>query len=53
MTHWWTHVGKARTRWGKYLRRHHMLHHFKDHDLYFGVSTPLWDFVFGTVPKQQ
>jgi sterol desaturase/sphingolipid hydroxylase (fatty acid hydroxylase superfamily) len=48
MTHWWTHAGKARTRWGKALRRHHMLHHFKDHDRYFGVSTPFWDWVFGT-----
>ncbi|EDM75548.1 fatty acid hydroxylase [Plesiocystis pacifica SIR-1] len=52
MTHWWTHVGKARTPWGKKLRKHHMLHHFKDHDLYFGVSTPLWDWVFGTLPKE-
>ena len=52
MTHWWTHAGKARTRWGKRLRRHHMLHHFKDHDQYFGVSTPFWDWVFGTLPKR-
>lgn len=52
MTHWWTHAGKARTKWGKQLRRHHMLHHFKDHDQYFGVSTPFWDWVFGTLPKR-
>lgn len=53
MTHWWTHAGKARTRWGRMLRRHHMLHHFKDHDAYFGVSTPLWDYVFGTLPERR
>ncbi|NVB42281.1 sterol desaturase family protein [Pseudenhygromyxa sp. WMMC2535] len=51
MTHWWTHAGRARTRWGRMLRRHHMLHHFKDHEQYFGVSSPLWDYVFGTVPR--
>ena len=48
MTHYWTHVAKPTTRWGKYLRRHHMLHHFSEPDRKFGVSTPLWDFVFGT-----
>ncbi len=48
MTHFWTHVGKPRTSWGRRLRRHHMLHHFKDHGQRFGVSTPLWDHVFGT-----
>lgn len=51
MTHWWTHAGKVHTRWGRLLKRHHMLHHFQDHDAYFGVSTPLWDWVFGTWPK--
>lgn len=50
-THFWTHVGKAKSRWGKFLKRHHMRHHFESHDLRFGVSTPIWDFVFGTMPK--
>jgi dihydroceramide fatty acyl 2-hydroxylase len=40
-------------RWGvfKYLKRHHMLHHYKTPDLRFGVSSPLWDIVYGTLPK--
>ena len=50
-THFWTHVGKARSRWGKYLKKHHMLHHFKSHHHGFGVSTPLWDWVFRTMPE--
>ena len=33
------------------VMRNHHLHHFKDHDNYFGVSTPMWDYVFGTFPK--
>jgi len=48
MTHLWTHVAKPTTRWGKYLRRHHMLHHFSEPEKKFGVTTPLWDVVFGT-----
>jgi sterol desaturase/sphingolipid hydroxylase (fatty acid hydroxylase superfamily) len=28
-----------------------MLHHHADNDGGFGVSTPLWDIVFGTMPR--
>ncbi|MCC6620582.1 MAG: sterol desaturase family protein [Deltaproteobacteria bacterium] len=52
-THFWTHVGKARSRWGKYLKQHHMRHHFESHERRFGVSTPLWDKVFGTMPRTE
>ncbi len=39
--------------WGvlKFLKRYHLLHHFKTPDDRFGVSSPLWDVVFGTLPK--
>jgi sterol desaturase/sphingolipid hydroxylase (fatty acid hydroxylase superfamily) len=29
-----------------------MLHHFKTPDQRFGVSSPVWDFVFGTYPAE-
>lgn len=51
-THFWTHVGKARGAWGKRLKKHHMLHHFHSHHSAFGVSTPLWDWVFRTLPAK-
>ena len=35
----------------KYLKRYHLLHHFKTPDDRFGVSSPLWDVIFGTLPK--
>jgi len=40
-------------KWGflKGLKRYHLLHHFKTPDVRFGVSSPLWDVVFGTLPK--
>lgn len=30
------------------LRKRHMDHHFRDHSLGFGISSPLWDFVLYT-----
>lgn len=32
--------------------RHHALHHYKYPDKAFGVSTTLWDHVFGTMPPE-
>ena len=39
--------------WGflKYLKRYHLRHHFKNPNHGFGVSSPIWDVVFGTKPK--
>ena len=31
--------------------RYHHLHHYKSPDKGFGVSSPMWDHVFGTVPQ--
>jgi sterol desaturase/sphingolipid hydroxylase (fatty acid hydroxylase superfamily) len=30
-----------------------MRHHFQDHRYGFGVSSPLWDVAFHTLPKQR
>ena len=35
----------------KVLWVHHGIHHYKDHERAFGVSSPLWDVIFGTLPK--
>lgn len=35
----------------KVLWVHHGIHHYKDHTVAFGVSSPLWDYVFRTMPK--
>lgn len=40
----------------KFLRglwRNHQMHHHKHPDKAFGVSSPLWDYVFGTVPQEK
>ena len=33
------------------IKNHHMLHHYQGHDKGFGVSNPLWDYVFNTTFK--
>jgi 4-hydroxysphinganine ceramide fatty acyl 2-hydroxylase len=34
----------------KFLWRHHLLHHYRCPDLAYGVSSPVWDMVFRTMP---
>ena len=34
----------------KYIKRFHLQHHFKTPNDRFGVSSPVWDYVFGTIP---
>lgn len=35
------------------LVRYHTLHHYQDWNRTFGVTSPLWDWVFGTLPQRQ
>jgi sterol desaturase/sphingolipid hydroxylase (fatty acid hydroxylase superfamily) len=50
-THYAVHHFKQESRIGRFLKRHHMLHHHADHAGGFGVSSPLWDIVFRTMPQ--
>lgn len=52
-THYFVHHFRPTTRWGKLLRRHHMMHHHADHEGAFGVSSPLWDLVLRTMPVKR
>ncbi len=36
-----------------FLRQYHIRHHFQDSERGFGVSSPIWDYVFGTKPAQR
>ncbi len=48
LMHFYLHHGRPRSARLKQLRRHHLVHHFKTPNQRFGVSTRLWDIVFGT-----
>ncbi|MBC7385840.1 MAG: sterol desaturase family protein [Cryobacterium sp.] len=47
-THFYVHHFVPKNRIGKYLKRYHMVHHYSDHDAKWGVSNPLWDYIFRT-----
>ncbi len=49
--HYLLHHYRPRTAVGMWLRRYHLLHHHAPEVARFGVSSPLWDFVFGTYGK--
>jgi len=51
LTHYATHHFAMRRGVFKYLKRYHMMHHYKTPNKRFGVSSPLWDKVFGTFPS--
>ncbi len=36
----------------KILWVNHAVHHYKDPEVAFGVSSPLWDYILGTMPKK-
>ena len=48
LTHFATHHGKALTALGRWQKKNHMRHHFKPERVRFGVTTPIWDYVFRT-----
>ncbi len=52
-THYYVHHFTPKTSVGKRLREQHMRHHFQDHTRGYGVSSPLWDFVFRTLPRRR
>ena len=42
------HTCAPRGPFGRFLRRHHFHHHFHKPSSNFGVTSPVWDLVFGT-----
>ncbi|MGO9480777.1 MAG: sterol desaturase family protein [Candidatus Kryptoniota bacterium] len=52
LTHYAVHHFSLHGRVGLYLKQQHMRHHYMDPDNNYGVSSPLWDFVFGTFVKK-
>ena len=47
--HYAIHAWNPPFRWMKALWRNHHLHHYKEQEKGFGVSSTLWDHVFGTM----
>ena len=51
MMHYTLHHARAKSAYILMCRRQHMQHHGTCPTMRFGVSSPVWDYVFGTMPK--
>jgi sterol desaturase/sphingolipid hydroxylase (fatty acid hydroxylase superfamily) len=50
LIHYATHHFPMRNGYFKFIKRYHMQHHYKTPQQRFGVSSPLWDYVYKTYP---
>jgi sterol desaturase/sphingolipid hydroxylase (fatty acid hydroxylase superfamily) len=48
LLHYAFHRGPLRSRFGNYLRKRHLAHHYGVPERNFGVSSPIWDVIFRT-----
>lgn len=51
--HYATHHAPMKGRLGHFLKQHHLRHHYLTEDRGFGVSSPLWDYVFKTAHRSR
>lgn len=49
-THYAAHHVQPKTAWGLFLKKYHLMHHYRDSDNYFGVTSTFWDIIFRTKP---
>ncbi|MEL7587040.1 MAG: sterol desaturase family protein [Prolixibacteraceae bacterium] len=53
LIHYSLHTQNFKNGMFRYLWKHHAIHHFKNDQVAYGVSSPLWDLVFGTMPSKE
>ena len=51
--HFATHHIRPRSTLSRFLKRRHFRHHYADSEKDFGVSSPLWDAILGTMSRDQ
>ncbi|GAB4110371.1 MAG: hypothetical protein OHK0013_46190 [Sandaracinaceae bacterium] len=51
--HFLAHHGRPRARWLRAIRAHHLRHHHVDPTSRWGISSPLWDVILGTRPRDR
>ena len=51
--HYATHHFALKGRLGLWLKQYHMRHHYQDDHAGYGISSPLWDYVFRTTRQSQ
>jgi hypothetical protein len=44
---------RPRTGWGRWIKKYHLRHHFKNEQVWFGVTNPSFDMLVGTCPNPE
>ncbi|CAJ2657906.1 unnamed protein product [Trifolium pratense] len=52
-THYYLHHAQPKTEVPRNLKKYHLNHHFRIQDKGFGITSSLWDKVFGTLPSSK
>ncbi|KAH8974855.1 hypothetical protein BDL97_01G123200 [Sphagnum fallax] len=50
VSHYFIHHGSPINKLTRRIKRYHLNHHFKVQSYGFGITSPIWDWVFGTLP---
>ncbi|XP_047324628.1 dihydroceramide fatty acyl 2-hydroxylase FAH1-like [Impatiens glandulifera] len=53
VTHYYLHHGQPTSEVPRSMKKYHLNHHFRIQDKGFGITSSLWDKVFGTLPKSK
>lgn len=53
LVHYSVHIFRAPNNFLKSLWTNHAIHHYGEANILFGVSSPIWDYVFGTLPEKR
>ncbi|XP_010538659.1 PREDICTED: dihydroceramide fatty acyl 2-hydroxylase FAH2 [Tarenaya hassleriana] len=53
VTHYYLHHGQPSDQTFKHLKKYHLNHHFRIQNKGFGITSSLWDKVFGTLPSSK
>ncbi|ORZ37056.1 hypothetical protein BCR44DRAFT_40860, partial [Catenaria anguillulae PL171] len=49
LTHYYLHHARVRTGHMREMKKYHLAHHYKNYDLGYGITSKVWDYVFGSV----
>lgn len=52
LVHYLVHIHRPPKNMFRYLWINHSIHHYRDGEIIFGVSTPLWDHIYGTMARK-
>ncbi|MGM7702467.1 sterol desaturase family protein [Pseudalkalibacillus sp. Hm43] len=44
---------KPKTKLGRWMKKIHILHHYKNENYWYGVSNPIGDYLFGTMKEEK